>query len=749
MRRLDNKVVKPVFLHLDSARGDRFNEESNADSSCLYTDKKFKDHRVSTESVVSISTTKKEILNNAKEFQMGMEYLNMVRKSLAADSLDESKLSLHESKSIETGRDANFDYDCEPAGLNYVESPEAPESHDKALEFVDSYLSVSDLGSYKYVETRKTNRMKSPPSSKSKGSHSLARRINLGCTASKSLTFEWVEKQIENVKYAFPRMNKDSISGFEGDKSGYVSVNQESGNVNLQNEVSVLWLNELPGNILNTIKEGGDDMDKMGSISGVRVPCDSLELNKEFDAGLSGDNLEKGEQLRLTQDALDIGPDTQLAAEAMEALVHATPAMVDACSGCQGSDNTPLDSSYTANEKQKHAANHDEALVVWRHKERRSKCVKISTVEDANVSWLTAKQLKNPRPRQTVAQLQVIRNSTTGKLMSGRFSNGRSRGNTRNIKCGGPSEQQEDYGFSGRHGSKGSKKIHCWYDRRSDETTCGIKSDSPTKRRKMISFHGDGRKNGAKELCLNLNPDLSSEVKTGTAKREDNSNIDVADRIPSKLNMWIYPKRKRSCNCAPPRHSIGSINQCSPCKSIENNVKKHPKVNEEASNRVAKLLVYERRHKSSSKKKHAESSSNLASHLYSSINYDEVSDRLQASIESDIAKPSMQCQKLDKGKPSSVALGNIKSDLLSNADSVTFQVPENSDKSKEPFNRVSRSPLRKELTRLGYTESLPEFLPKDSRRRRAMEKVTILFSQNLDASILKQQRKVLFFQKTN
>ncbi|XP_047944505.1 PAX-interacting protein 1 isoform X2 [Salvia hispanica] len=56
---------------------------------------------------------------------------------------------------------------------------------------------------------------------------------------------------------------------------------------------------------------------------------------------------------------------------------------------------------------------------------------------------------------------------------------------------------------------------------------------------------------------------------------------------------------------------------------------------------------------------------------------------------------------------------------------------------------LSRSPLMKELTRLGYPDSMPDFLPKDSRRRRATEKVCVLFSQNLDTSKLKQQKKIV------
>lgn len=63
---------------------------------------------------------------------------------------------------------------------------------------------------------------------------------------------------------------------------------------------------------------------------------------------------------------------------------------------------------------------------------------------------------------------------------------------------------------------------------------------------------------------------------------------------------------------------------------------------------------------------------------------------------------------------------------------------------KQLLKKISpRSPLMKELSRLGFAESLPEFVSKDLRRRRNMANVQVLFSQSLNDDIRKQQKKVL------
>ncbi|KAK4418199.1 hypothetical protein Salat_2232600 [Sesamum alatum] len=750
-RRLCNKVTGRVFRHTDSPRNAMCNGESNAGRNCLYNGSRFEEHCVVMERA-SRSPDLKPIPTNTKEFHMDRQHPNMVRESPSEDALDERKLSSYESKSMDIQKDAN--YDCDLTEINYIESPEPAESHGKALDFVDRYLSLTDLGSYKDVGTRQTNRIRSPPPLRSKGSQSLAKRVSIGCCASKSMTFDWAEKLIEKDEYTSRRKN-DSFFGFEGDKSGCLPVYQEPDNVILQKGmISGLQSEEkrpenvLSTNCLNRDSPNSDDIEKIESNSGICIAYDSTELDEQFDAELSRKNMEKGEQMRSAPDLLDIGMDTQMAAEAMEALVHAGPPMFDACFAHQGSSNTLLDSSGTVkvDSKSKDAAYPDEAFVGWRCKGKRSKCVKISTVQDKNASCSSAKQFKK---RRTVAQLPASTNMMTEKPMTGKCLKSINPGDTRKMqssKCGKPpgiSVPQDEYGFTERESLKGFQKVHCVYGRRSKETTHRVQSDSPTKRRKVVSFHNDVREIGLAATCLKTDSGSSFKVKTETSKTDENSYLDVADRSLPQLNLWIYPKGKRSRQRVP-LHSIRSSIQCSGPAATENNVEKYPVVNEEAHKR--KLLVYTRRHKFSLDREHMGSSLRFTGELSSpSVNDNVVSDgQVENSVEFDRAKPLMQFGKLDDGKPSSLdPSGNVKSDALSNGHSMTLQVFEGSDKTKQSCNHVSRSPLMKELMRLGYAESLPDFLPKDSRRRKAKVKVCILFSQNLKTSILKQQRKIV------
>ncbi|KAL3647936.1 hypothetical protein CASFOL_008904 [Castilleja foliolosa] len=462
------------------------------------------------------------------------------------------------------GKEAN--YGCELAQLNHEESQEASsESHNKALSFVDRFLSVSDLGLCKNLEFGMTKRMASPPSLRSKGSQCLARRVSLAHDTGKQTPYDWTDNHTEE--------DENSAFRFRGEKSAHLSSVQESDNENLQG--NIFSTNVLDVNSLKT-----NESDKIGSNSGNFTAC---------------------ENLCLTPEELDIGLDTQIAAEAMEELLHAAPPMFDPCITHQESDSTILDSSYTVNKKakQKSVANLEEAFVSWSRKEKRSRCMKISTVHNKHLFRFAAKRFEN--------QMGPI----------------------------------------------------------------ALPANKKSKAVKVLKKSRNSRNRFDDDLCkIGVGDSINSE-------REENINLDVADRTQSKLNIWTYPKRKRSRACTV-HCSVKSSNQGSLCAAIVDNVEKYPAVNDEKCKRLENLIVYKRRQK--------------------------------VSLET-------QCSKLDDGKISD-AVKNINSE-------------------------ISKSPLMKELTRLGYTESFPDFLPKDSRRRRSMEKVCILFSQNLETSILKQQKKIV------
>ncbi|KAL3827874.1 hypothetical protein ACJIZ3_016676 [Penstemon smallii] len=712
-RRLGTQFSAHMSLPIDSAsRGDK---ERNAGRKCRDNDSRYQDHRVAINCVLSRSPDQNPFLTDEEELHADQEYLNMVKDSLTEDSLDEIKLSPPHSKAMDMEMDANDD--CEHVTFNYVEPSEPAESQGKALEFVEHYLLNSDLGSFKDDGNKKANRLKSPPSLRSRGAQNLAKRVNLARIASKSMTFDWAEKQIKNVE----NKTKDSICGSKGDVSGYLSVYKDSNYANVQKEM-------------------------VRSNSGIGIPYDWIkELDDQFEKGSTSQNMEKGEESRVTPDVFDVGQDTQMAAEAIESLIFAAPPIFDACFTHEVAGNTFVEgTSYNVNSKSKskHFANPQEAFVGWRNKEKRSKCVKVSTVElNTDPFCSAAEHCKSQMG--TDAQFQVKSKTLRTKKLSRRKDlNGRKPGITKKNKHGRPPRstvQHAEDGFTEKESCKEAQKdrclsesIGCKHDGRwSKETNKTIKSNTPLKRRMWMDFNDDTRKIGVSAKCLKLNSDSSFQVKNDKAKREEYYNVDMADSGLSRLNPWIHPKGKRT-HQGVPRHSKRQSYNCSPCLRVyENNVEKCTSVNEEAHKRVPKLLVYTRRR---------------LKHPVNSVTENESSDRqVPTLIEIDTAKPPKRFCELDNGYfPSSAGTsGNIKLDELSNGNSKTLQICEGSDKNKQPSNRLSISPLTKELTRLGYTESLPDFLQKDSRSRRAMKKVCVLFSQNLETRTLKKQRKIV------
>lgn len=609
--------------------------------------------------------------------------------------------------------------------LNYFESPLVAESQDKAMQFVDDYLSACDLGSYKDIPIRKTDVIKSPPSLRSMGTQSLARRLTLESTASKLTTFDWAEKQVAKAECYPLRLHKDSIFGFSGDRCGSVSVDQKSPNVNLYNDISILQPEEkLPGNMSSpnnsdTVRLSSNDTETIGLNSGICIVPDSMELDEQLDVGISSQNADNAEQHRLTPEESYVGLDTQMAAEAMEELVHAGPPSVDACFTHQGSDNTLLDSSNAVNDKDKsNLAGHEVSFVDWRCKEKRSKSMKISTVQDKRLSGPAAKRFKNKRG--TISQPLAGKKLMTKKLMADE--------DTTNRRFAAPSSitlQQEEYGSTERYSSKQFQKLDRLCSRLPRKTADGVKSEPPPKGKKIsCSFDEGAHRKGVNGTCLRSNSGPFFELKTDSAKGKENCFLDVADTTPSELNTWVYPKGKRTRQCTS-RLAISQGNRCLPFAAVDNNLEKYPtvKLNEEAVG-VSKLLVYNRRRKVSLGREYTGSSLKVVVDLSSSVNNSAVPDRqVRTPFDSSAKKPLKQCDTPDN------ASVNMKSEC--------------SGKRKRSLSPLSRSPLMKELMRLGYTDSLPHFLPKDSRRRRGTGKVCILFSQNLDTSTLKQQKKVL------
>ncbi|XP_073063387.1 uncharacterized protein [Primulina eburnea] len=639
---------KDVVLDSDDERGEQ-NEDIimlNGDGGCVI-------RRSSSRDATGLA--KKQNVPDGTHFAQVNP--NMAREHSTEKSIDEKGLLLDNPKAIE--RVVNYGW--EHAKLSYIESPESAESQGKALEFVDHYLVVNDLGSSADIKTRKTERIKSPPSLRSKGSQSLARRVNLGCQASKSTTFDLPEKPFMQGESTSLRSTNKLVYAIEGNNSRNLSINQESDDV--YSQMKKVSSNEiLAGNILSSNKSDTNsayitESDNVGSNSGVGVAYDFIkELDKQFDAGSFRQTPGKGEHVSFPPDTMDVGLDTQMAAEAMEALVNEASPMFNTSFAHQDLDSRFTDPSSTVNKKTKpvHFVNSKEAFIGWSNKEKRSKCVKISSTVDMNKNICCSKDL-----------------------------------------CSSVSNGHHPHG-------------------RMLETDDVIKSHSPSKRKRIIGFHDD--------VCK----------------------MAVADGRLSKLKSRIHPKGRRFHPHALQR-SNKSIKKSSCDAVVEKNAEKCPVVDEKSYDRVAKLLVYTRRRQFLAERKHSGNYINLTVDSSSpSVNDNECSGR-QVEIPIDTVESSKEFSKLDDERlsPFLVTSGVTKLGALLDGNFETSQrCIGNSDKIKQPCDLLASSPLTKELARLGYTDSLPDFLPKDLRRRRVKDNFCILFSQNLDTKVLKQQQKI-------
>ncbi|CAI9761440.1 unnamed protein product [Fraxinus pennsylvanica] len=777
LRRLHSRVCAHSFQHVDSARRTRCDEESDAGPTSLGTVTRYQEQSITINNVLSSTANRNSIPMDGKESH-NQELRNVVSGSLSETLLDEKKWSSDKSLDMDIEKDVTYERSC--ARFNPVESPEPAEfSQSRALDFIDHYLSVSDLNLCENVETKKTNRIKSPATLRSKGTQSLARRVNLGIIDCNSTTFDWTGKENENGGYTFLGTTDDTIFGWEGNKSGSAFVHQESDIVGLQKKSFLLQSKyQLTGNISSSNNLGTklicpNEVDRVATNSRVTVENNFIELDEQFGAGQLEQHLQNVSDERDTSEIFDIGFDTQMAAEAMEALISAPPPTSNADFTCQFFDDTFVHSSEGANKK--HKSNDctyiENDFLGSADKRKQTKHVKRSAKRvNGNISCSLNEHFEGQRG--TVSPLLPKKNLMKEPLTE-KDLNGRNPGNKKNsnhgraprtvvqhkedgftekdslkevrknkfllesIGCNLDDQCSKDKFSNSSHAARGTgnyssvisfEKAEDSIDSSEERTNDIMKSGAPQQGRNMISFHEDVCKSGVRGNCLKLDSVSCFQDTTHPLKHQDKLNLVVGS--PLKLNPWIYPRRKRT------RHNV-------PCHSNSNQLRQSKIVHEKNENRC-----HSREFQFSLKRNRLASSTRQNIGDWDCLEFNNnvsASTMVQVPVDLDRSIKSKQSGKLDGGCPipSVGTSGIMKLDALPDGNSKGLQVYERGKKSKQPRNNPSRSPLMKELVRLGYTESLPDFLAKDLRRRKVAAKACILFSQNLDANILKQQRKIV------
>lgn len=248
----------------------------------------------------------------------------------------------NEDKSNEKGADINFSdigeknfpqvciSERELAGLSYVDSQEPGEaSQTIALDFVDKFLKVNDVDFDEEAEIIKSTGGKSKALSGAKGIQSLAKRANHICSASGG-TFDWDDYQEDEGGGEFFSKKKEAF--IEDGRKAHQSFPQPR-DLKCPNPDN-RW--EVKGN-----SDKVEQQDISGNVASVFYSDSKLRLHKpkEIDKSMKVAGKSIGENLikklddardemvetgtkKNNLDFLDVGVDTQLAADAMEALCY-------------------------------------------------------------------------------------------------------------------------------------------------------------------------------------------------------------------------------------------------------------------------------------------------------------------------------------------------------------------------------------------------------------------------------------------
>ncbi|KAK7337382.1 hypothetical protein VNO77_17952 [Canavalia gladiata] len=183
------------------------------------------------------------------------------------------------------------------ARSNHMQSPEPGDSTQAALGFVDQYLSSNHVDLFQGINCRKTTREKSPLVQSAKGPLNLAKKIKARTRNEEKEPFKWADSdQNDNKAGMFGKENEAPLN-FGSYKQTYVRRRQKEGG-HLQSQGKCCTNNRCD--------------EKLGP--GKRVATENNNLRKALDV-----------QSSAIEGMFDIGLDTQIAAEAMDALAFAHP----------------------------------------------------------------------------------------------------------------------------------------------------------------------------------------------------------------------------------------------------------------------------------------------------------------------------------------------------------------------------------------------------------------------------------------
>ncbi|XP_058210298.1 uncharacterized protein LOC131322814 isoform X1 [Rhododendron vialii] len=676
----------------------------------------------------------------------------------------------------------------ESAEKRYNEYEEPGDSSQaNALSFVDHYLSFNKVNLSKEVAPKKTRTQKSPPALCAKGPQILARRAILGTTFGISGTFEWDANEIDGGEGDRLKDTKNLILNGEGPEATSVARCLSDTNLNVQSQMKQRdqCKEKFKGEMIDAYSSNSSlivlNSEEVGDVleaSGMKFV---KEMDDQLNAEASEQQLEAGGLRRDVPDTFDVGFDTQMAAEAMEALFYAPPPNSNVHSTPQDPENMVEDSSKCSTGK---CSNSGVTARKLKPKNKPSKKLSGKIIRSSRKDKRSREELDPELPEVN----KVKRRKSLGESPpnAGNPSNVENHSRRSSFKL---IERRKEEKVTERdninkvdnnlvsstsverrmfsalaHQNRSRSLVHPLEEAKnptksSEQRMSDVMEAGVLKKRKKNGQNADTfqvSSLGGKRPKIGLR--TSKKAKDVEVSKPAEDELDVGSHLTS--NEWGYCKGKRTHRNLP-CHSNGVSDICLPSTVVKGekgdkdfmDIHKKSQVDSETNcgsaeshkksqgnSEISCFSFYVRRKRRSPACAHRI----LPSPVEKSEEKSGKLDRVVLVSSADGANESIELDIRSRGN-AEFSLSKCPSPVnFSEGVDLAPSILNGNEKGKQLLTRkISRFPLMKELNSLGFSGSLPKIRAKDLRQRRDMANVRVLFSNNLDNDIIKQQKKIL------
>ncbi|XP_057489503.1 uncharacterized protein LOC130775414 [Actinidia eriantha] len=600
--------------------------------------------------------------------------------------------------------------DNEMAGLSYVDSQEPGElSQANALDYVDRFLTFNVSDFDQEVDIGRSTGGKSNPVSSAKGTQSLAKRTILINRAGESGVFDWDNSREDEGGGEFFTKKKEAF--FDNGDRRKISFTEPqkrrhpdpkgSGAVDEIEDTKEQYVHRTVSGLVNSCSRLVSNKSKRNDeTTKVTETKFKRNLTKELDEQLKIGFSDGMEATGTDKDMLDlqnVGFDTQMAAEAMEEL-------------CFGLDRTDCANKNT-NQGIKDICEDSSS----REKKNRAQSKKDFLQKRSNSSRSGVFKRNSNQTRSIRTQLSKESTISSGK----RVRNVRKHCDTELPKQELKRAKSNAKGCFATHGFENLNKI-------SSEITEQMEEERTLRRKDTDEAHRTRQRRATSQSGAGIASNDFGEIRPTRAiglndrTRGGNIGCDASSMLSSKEKS-----SKLNSNQSVELENVKVIEQ----------EQSHEKLSDTIGTVGIDSLKYEGKRRTQRK---LSGRWDLASeHTCTQIDADTISGGETAR-----GNTKLKMSPGDRCKPSGSATATpINCATPINAASPICMGDEYLKQSCR--KNLSRSFLRREINNLFSNVSEPTSTTKDSRRRRDMANVRVLFSHHLDEDIIKHQKKIL------